>query len=326
MPGPPSALLAAAHERLNPHIQPGSRPLLATSGWASPMGQRLPPRSSTWGPSVALGGPLLPVPTSSRLLPSTDTNHAPALPCVASLPWRPPRRSLLAKASLLSQARFSVHRLWGGGLSCSLGQTGVLLPLRPVFAVCLICHNCVILPRLSQQTTGLPGWGPRLSLSLSLTERGAAEGRHWACAEGRTSGWYWTLTSGLRQGDARRCSAKEFGRGRALQKWPQVTLRMSSPRLSRGRTDHVSPGATCSPRLLGARWMAAGSTSREKGAMVPLPQEREARRSPAACPGSRGWPEAGPCPPHVLICECARRQVTPVPGDGGGAHSAPSAA
>lgn len=177
LPGPPSALLAAAHERLNPHIQPGSRPLLATSGWASPMGQRLPPRSSTWGPSVALGGPVLPVPTSSQLLPSTDTNRAPALPCVASLPWRPPRRSLLAKASLLSQARFSVHRLWGGGLSCSLGQTGVLLPLRPVFAVCLICHNCVILPRLSQQTTGLPGWGPRLSLSLSLTERGARGGQ-----------------------------------------------------------------------------------------------------------------------------------------------------
>lgn len=63
-----------------------------------------------------------------------------------------------------------------GGFPTSSGRR-VPLPLGPVFAACLICHNCIILQRLSpQQTTGLMGWGPRLSLFLSLTERGA---RRW---------------------------------------------------------------------------------------------------------------------------------------------------
>lgn len=243
-------------------------------------------------------------------------------PCLGGLPaglcWQRPRYCpRLGSASTGSGA--GGFPAPSGRLGCSC-PSDLSSPCASFVTTVLSCRDCLSRPQACRG--GDPGF-PSPSPSPSGVP---AEGRHWACAEGRMSGWYWTLTSGLRQGDARRCSAKEFGRGRALQKWPQVTLRMSSPRLSRGRTDHVSPGATCSPRVLGARWMAAGSTSREKGAVVPLPQEREARRSPAACPGSRGWPEAGPCPPHVLICECARRQVTPVPGDGGGAHSAPGAA
>lgn len=192
----------------------------------------------------ARGGPwwpLLPVPTSSRPFSSTDSNYTPWLcsalpPCLGSLPpslcWQRPHYC----------PRLGSAPTGSGGPSDSLGQTGVLLPLRPVCAVGLLCHNCVTLQRLSpQQTTGLTGWGPRLSLLLSLTERGARGRPTLGVCRGVTSGWYRTLTLGLRHPAARRCPANEFRRGRTLRNWLLVTPRTSGPRPSRVCTYHVSP-------------------------------------------------------------------------------------
>lgn len=190
---------------------------------------------------MALGGLSSPSPhpRGPSPVPTVTTPPGSALRCLPALVASP---QVSAGKGLITAPGSVQHPPALGGLSDSLGQTGVLLPLRPVCAVGLLCHNCVTVQRLSpQQTTGLTGWGPRLSLLLSLTERGARGRPTLGVCRGVTSGWYRTLTLGLRHTAARRCPANAFSRGRTLRNWLQVTPRTSGPWPSRVCTYHVSP-------------------------------------------------------------------------------------
>ena len=117
-PSLPSVLSTAVCDLSNLRIHPGCRPRLhRPSSWPAPTGQHLPP----WHSFRGARGPLLPVPTPSRLFANTDTH-----PTSISLLRGPSALLCLQKALRFPKSHFGFGRPWRS-LCLPRAEPGVLL-------------------------------------------------------------------------------------------------------------------------------------------------------------------------------------------------------